>query len=360
MTTIGLRLDPLDVLFFRDGRPFNASSRASTGLPTPQVLAGALRTALLAKYRCPFDRLAKTNDFRAAVAAAFPDRNWIGDVRFRGPWFCRGELDVLVPMPATLLGPKKGQPGAIRRLRPRKESEVPGWKRSANRDLRPLWDESTLPGEAQDGFLNRDGLLAFLGGSDVDWEKHVVRRDDLFGFDYRTGIGIEPDRLTAEESMIYGVSFLAPKWKEVRVGLYAEVEVPDGAPRDALDDLNVIALGGEGRRVKVESLNKPFDWPEVKPAAGQKAFLLLTTPVLSSDGWKPSALTNLVAAAVPAPLAVSGWDLAKGGPKPTRFAVPAGSVYFLDDGGDLLAPLARADDAPLGWGCYLKGAWTDA
>ena len=36
---LGLRLEPLDTLFFRDGRPFDAAARASGGLPQPQPLA---------------------------------------------------------------------------------------------------------------------------------------------------------------------------------------------------------------------------------------------------------------------------------------------------------------------------------
>ncbi len=46
-TWVGLRLDPLDTLFFRDGRPFDAANRVVGGLPNPQTLAGALRTNLL-------------------------------------------------------------------------------------------------------------------------------------------------------------------------------------------------------------------------------------------------------------------------------------------------------------------------
>ena len=42
---VGLCLNPLDVLFFRDGRPFEAASRAYGGLPLPRTFAGALRTA---------------------------------------------------------------------------------------------------------------------------------------------------------------------------------------------------------------------------------------------------------------------------------------------------------------------------
>src|SRR5260370_1121735 len=57
MTWIGLRLDPLDTLFFRDGRPFDAASRASGGLPLPQTFAGAVRTYLLARAGFDFAAL---------------------------------------------------------------------------------------------------------------------------------------------------------------------------------------------------------------------------------------------------------------------------------------------------------------
>lgn len=38
----GAILEPLDVLFFRDGRPFAAAMRGSSGLPLPQTTAGAI------------------------------------------------------------------------------------------------------------------------------------------------------------------------------------------------------------------------------------------------------------------------------------------------------------------------------
>ena len=41
--SVRIRIEPIDVLF-RDARPFGTASRASSGLPTPQTLAGALRT----------------------------------------------------------------------------------------------------------------------------------------------------------------------------------------------------------------------------------------------------------------------------------------------------------------------------
>lgn len=67
-TIVGLILDPLDVLFFRDGRPFTASERLLSGLPLPQTLAGAIRTALLQQVGCNFSKMKKNATFADNVS----------------------------------------------------------------------------------------------------------------------------------------------------------------------------------------------------------------------------------------------------------------------------------------------------
>ena len=56
---LGLRIDPLDVLFFRDNRPFNVGMRGVGDLPLPQTLAGALRTHVWRQLGLNFDRLSE-------------------------------------------------------------------------------------------------------------------------------------------------------------------------------------------------------------------------------------------------------------------------------------------------------------
>src|SRR5712692_6921815 len=232
---IGLRLEALDVLFFRDGRPFTAASRGASGLPAPQTMAGALRTVLLERYGCNFERLRGPATFAAAVQqACSPEHHWIGKVVVRGPWIARwnkdkpDEVEVLTPMPAVLHTEKKHANARFHRLQPLKD-RLPGW-RPAESGLRPLWLRERVATESAEGYLTPKGLADFLRGQEVE-ASAVVTRDALFAFDHRTGIGIEPDRLSVEESQIYGVSFLALK---DGVGLYVEVVLPDGAPADAL------------------------------------------------------------------------------------------------------------------------------
>jgi CRISPR-associated protein Cmr3 len=362
-TTLGLCLEALDVLFFRDGRPFGAATRAASGLPMPQTLAGALRTALLERAGCDFAKLRGHPVFVDAVrAACTPAHHWIGEVVFRGPWLARwpdggGGLEVLVPAPATLHRQKKEKNSPLFRLAPLPAGQLPGWQPPEDTLLRPLWLRQRVTTEPAEGYLTPDGFRAFLHNQEVP-ATALVPRGKLFDFDHRTGIGIEPDRLAAEKSLIYGTSFLV---LHKNVVLYAELVLPDGVAAGVLDGLTVLPFGGEGRRVRV-SLVPRFDWCE--PPAGPRTLLMLTTPgqFATQAPWRPQGLP-LAAAAVPGAVAVSGWDLARGGPKPTRFAAAAGSVYFLDGTPDGLPPGSLADapeDRLQGWGCYLKGVWTDA
>lgn len=291
---------------------------------------------------------------------------WIGQVVLRGPWLAKrsvGEsLEVFVPVPAILQTEKSQKSMELHRLAPLPANQqLPGWDPPSDQQgLRPVWLKHLSPTEPVVGHLTAQGLVRFLGGEQLTSED-LVPPDDLFGLDYRTSIRISPDRLTAEESQIFGRGFLALKEK---VFLYAEIELPNSAPdASSFDDIGTLSLGGEGRHSTLERLPRPYSWPsQEKPKGTQKPLVLLTTPCPFQAGWRPRRFNgHLKAAAVPGSLAFSGWDLARGGPKPTRFAVPAGSVYFLESlPNDWAQTLAEnGEERQQGWGCCLTGVWTD-
>jgi CRISPR-associated protein Cmr3 len=371
MKTIGFCLQPLDVLFFRDGRPFTDSERSVSSLPLPQSLAGTIRTALLRIAGCNFGRLkqevegGKSFD-KAVEESCSREQHWIGQLAVRGPWLARrgnetDSFDVFVPVPASLHQEKHWQSRRLHRLTPLPTGQLPGWNPPQDQQgLRALWIKHPSPTEPAAGYLTLKGLGRFLGDEVVTSEDIFVP-DELFGLDYRTGIVISPDRLVAEESQIFGRGFLALK---KNVFLYAEVEAPSDAPVEALlDQVKSLTLGGEGRHATLNRLPSPFTWPDSNlPKENKKPLIVLTTPCPFQAGWKPRLIADhIVAAAVPGSLAFSGWDLARGGPKPTRFAVPAGSVYFLNQAPtDWPHSLAESDeDRQQGWGCCLTGVWTD-
>jgi CRISPR-associated protein Cmr3 len=349
---IGLILEPLDLLFLRDGRPFEAGLRVGSTTIFPQTLAGALRTALLNNNGCDFAALdgamCAGKTFRDALAEQSNALADVARVSTGGPWFWL-EGQPLVPMPALLLRDDKGR---ILRLAPLKGG-LPGWT-PEQPGMLPLWTRSPGRAERLSGYLMPSGLARFLSGGVPD-ENDIVDADILFGTEPRTGIAVGSQTMTATTGMIYSADYLSLK---PGVGLYAELSGPEAAFTDVFKDDTAIPLGGQGRYVRVRRLPEPVQWPQPQ-YGGAGSLLLLTTPAPFATGWRPPGL-DLVAAALPGHAALSGWDLARGGPKATRFAVAAGAVYCCRGAPPAGESLCGGEDALAGWGRFLQGVWDHA
>lgn len=391
---LGALLEPLDVLFFRDGRPFAAATRGSSGLPTPQTTAGAIWASLLRAMGCNFDKIRdvyiraaenhrlEESDYQAVWRQGLQEAGapeWFFSMTIRGPWLVRrrggdrkdpsadkpdpAHWELLFPMPATVFSFKKselaerpeiwlGQPLS-------RNQTLPGWK-PPRAGMRPIWVSTREDVETCKGFLTAAGMQKFLQSkpSQNFNKEDFVSESELFGHDNRTGIGINPVRLTSEEHQIYAASFLALKQE---VAFYVELHLPPEG-ESVWKSVSFLRWGGEGKQVAVKHFDKPLEFPRAVPQNGQKPLVVLTTPGIFEDGWSPRCLAGeLVAAAVPGEVAVSGWDLVRRGPKPTRFAASAGSVYFLERLPETLSdPLSdKPLDQQQGWGCFLQGVWND-
>ncbi len=393
MRTLGLLIEPLDVLFFRDARPFDAGDQARSELPLPQTLAGMVKTHLMRTAG-----LSPGDTHGNHPRSLPPERwQWWGNVCCRGPWLCTlgkgtaGEPSTLggplLAAPADLVRLGKSSDAPLGRLRPLAEAP-PGWQ-PPDRELQllPLWHSGAETVKPAGGFLDPDGLRAYLAGG-VPNAGQLHSTDRLFGREPRTGIGVDAGTGTAEVARIYSVSLLRLR---PGVGFYAEVDLPDTAPdADTVFPAAGVLLpwGGEGRRVRVSAID-PFEWAALCPAPneseGGHTLTLMATPGLFANRaqpWKPRPQGTLVAAAAPKPLPVSGWDLAgraakngdademtgaSGHPRATRWAVPAGAVYLWRRGTHSTAPppepgLLALSEKPMhadaGWGLALPGRWS--
>ncbi len=389
VSRVGLRIDPLDVLFFRDGRPFDAASRAYGGLPLPRTIAGALRTAFLASEGFDFTALRDrarngSNGPRPTtrdVLQGAPD--WILRARFRGPWLAlvdedsggKATVEPLLPVPATLARVEsEGDTGLGKWCRTTPRQGLPG---RTDPDLMPLWRRGDPEAKHPRGFLTPEGIRRFLEDRMPD-DQQWYEPHDLFDFDARTGIGIDADTLTTARSQIYGVRMLALRrhvpinespGRMVRVMLYEEVEFPVKPPADLDERLTrPIPLGGEGRQASLKVIDA-VDWPGVATAVERSLWLLATPGIFGGGNGhlradRPDALAppaRLRAAASDSPLAVSGWDIAMNGPRPTRFAVPGGAVYYVEGTFEPDHDSLCSDDELVqeGWGFALRGVWND-
>lgn len=355
-------LRPLDTLFFRDGRPFGEAFRGNSTLPLPQTLHGAVLSSLLNHFKADFNEMAKFPSSEIALKSIIPSAPWLADLEIQGPWLAKreAEVEIYYPAPSILMKNKKVQEEKTEKvavtLLPRNPSDIPGWK--SEYGLHPLWTKQTSSTPAV-GYLRKSAMEKVLGGLSIP-QSEIIEEEKLFGFQNRTGIGISPDTNTIEESIIYCARHLCLK-KDF--GFAFSLTIPDQTKNFPAEAMKVISWGGEGRRVALEPLAR-LEHPEIKLTKGQKPYLVLTTPGIfhHQTPWKPDYFkTSLLAASVPSSIAVSGWDLRQGGPKPTRFGVAAGSTYFLQDESEIPPSRSLCDptNARLGWGCFLKGAWND-
>jgi len=172
----------------------------------------------------------------------------------------------------------------------------------------------------------------------------------------RIHVKIDPSRGASEESKLFetvGLD-LSLKGQQDGIQLAARVESDKklGDLAEKIDQFHT--LGGERRLAHwtVEEAHKGWSCPDevVKSFSGKKRVrMVLATPAIFSDGWRPGWLNDwpkdkapgywpdslrlkLVSACTDRWKPISGWSLEKGshGPKEVRRLVPAGSVYFFE------------------------------
>jgi len=331
-----LLIEALDVLLFRDGRPFNAGEdhvALSQFPPPPSVIQGMIRTTYLVQHPDQFDdyislkKCGAWDDIGDPGAETLPDGKWI-----KGPFLARegnGDCELFYPIPADV---RRASSYAL--ARPADEKMVPeGFASSLPADLKPLM-VTDQPAEYVQGYLDGEALARYLMGQSPE---KVIAADELVKTDFRVGVGIQSDKRLAKDGMLYSAHFSRPA---EGVGLAVEVE---GIP---LKEDGLSRLGGEARG----ACYRTVDWKTPEPPEGLaekirqygRFSLYLLTPGLFSAsngeyGWRPDwtqaglpTNAKLSGTALPPPVDIGGWKLARGGPKPTRSGVAAGSVYFLN------------------------------
>jgi len=324
-----VEIQALSPLLFRDGRPFASSEGSETKalslpLPLPSTLAGLVRTqAGLAQGLNFADRAALQN---------------LHGLPVYGPLLTRGDAFFFpAPRDALVYRDKDGLP-KVMRLQPYRLEQGGCDLPPGLLPLRVAQDQK--PEKGYDWWSGQEMVNWLLG---KDW---VPKTRVHLPEEHRLHVAIDPATGRAKEGLLYGVTYrsLEAYRLRARVNLEGPLE-PIGY------------LGGERRPVRLylcEGLSEHwFDCPpSVKEAFAnfdpQRALirLVLATPALFEDGWKPGWLNKsgelhlprglakvklrLVAAAVGRREPVSGWSLRNQQAKAVRWMVPAGSVYFFE------------------------------
>ncbi|MFZ4083419.1 MAG: type III-B CRISPR module-associated protein Cmr3 [Pirellula sp.] len=378
----GLLFDPLDVLLFRDGRPFGEANRVVSQLPFPQTIAGAIRTALLRNTGFDFKAFSskrqsgpnEKEDGDAIVnkllaCGAKPE---IVHAEFRGPWLAKKSMnsdgdqkfyETLFPFPANLKE-SSNDPDRFLISRPVSTDSVPGWHHP--KSLRPLKFSGQPNAKADTKLLTLSGLLNYLQAFETKTDVldfatgQVVDPKELYLRDFRVGNRIDPERLATADRELYGVGFLALQ-RDARI--YVEINTTT----QVVDQIrnHAISIGGEGKYSHVE-VCEACDFPTYDASLKRTVWYLATPTFLDPSHHRPipkSDQGSVVSAASGFGIGVSGWDVTRGGPKKTKFAIPAGAIYFLDGPGSAVDFINNdgSEHALLqeGWGFAIQGNWSD-
>lgn len=362
-----LKLTPLDTLFFRDGRPFNAGETGQMEVgsvfpPSANTVVGCLRAA--------FAKELGWNGHGAwdsAIIGKLGNGPKLEPLMFQEPYLLKDE-ECLFPVPAHLLAAYENEKMAhLTFLRPsdealecdlsaiqpsiEAESKNPLQRvteffspNSETVSIRKVRLPETLPvvseGENVTGFkplgqayLTLMGMQQVLVGEKPALEDIIVAKD-LWSSEARIGIQRNNKTRTTEEGALYQVAQtrLTPG---VSLGMGVsgyEGDIPQSA-----------TLGGESRMAWLEPV-EGWSLPE-KPALVPDGDVLRYVVVLLTPtqltGWHTpgSKLADLpgiiVSACVGKPVLIGGWDSVKRAPKDLQAYLPAGSVFFME---------VRADD----------------
>lgn len=388
-------------LVLRGGKPVDANTGDdSFALPLPSTLAGTLRTTYADCKKIDFSEKRKEIESWSCTGAllAVIDEN--------------DKVTPLFPKPQDVYYIRSDEKLRIHALKPEQlKPDEEGC--DLPKDLLPLFIEGNTKEKPATGpaWWDLEAMVAWLGN---DKPVKTATGYDALPQETRVHIALNWGTLSTETDALYrtsGSDFQPrrqekiPKWTfdfdsaqkscskftestdkkrgwhSYRFGLIAgfDQEIPN----------TLLRLGGEGRLSVLE--RKKDVWPtlpakyleKVKEAKGIR--LLLVTPALFNEGWRPGWLNEnlegeyptipglklkLRAAAIDRWQPISGWDIEKRKPKAVRRLVPAGSVYWFE----IIEPIPQekwleklwltsiSDDEPdrnSGFGLVLPGLWID-
>ncbi len=318
-----IKIDPLDTLFFRDGKPFSMGEDTwadSIFPPPPSVIYGALRSAYFSNHIDELEKATKDDD---------PTKG----LKIKGIYYDIGN-DIYLPLPYDCVKEKddKNKQVKVIILSMRKDESLnscPTEYLLSDKDGRKV---ENVP----NGFIGKSAFEKYLAQS-VSEKFSIQKIGDYVLPEPKIGIGIDKKTGTSEEGKLYRVDMRRlSNEKNDKVSIIVDFEGFE------LPERGMMKLGGEGKAASYKPYtdNIKIDLPQFNK--DEKEFkLVLTTPAIFKNGWLPGWINKktlaggykglklkLLTAAVGKPINIGGFDMKKRMPKCMYRAVPQGSVYY--------------------------------
>lgn len=314
-----IEIKPLDTLFFRDGKPFSIEDDTmATGLfpPPPSVLYGVLRTAYATGQSVSYeDIVGATSHLK------------IRDLRysFRGAQYYPAPLDLVID--ADLELSKCRRPLAD--LLPRfsiAELKTPMY---SNHPFEQILLANTHVQGVDGLYMGLGEWIKYLAGEEPSFLlfNPRVEGDRHFFAERKVGIGRDRKRNVAAEGRLYRVEMQ----RAIDFGMIVNTNVKG---EEVLSVNN--RCGAEGKVVQLQ--DQEFQALKTMRNTQVKEFkIILTSPSFFSKGYLPDLAAlpafkeftiEILAACIGRKKAIGGFDMKLRRPKPLRFVVPEGSVYY--------------------------------
>jgi CRISPR-associated protein Cmr3 len=319
-----VKIDALDTLFFRDGKPFTMGEDTwANGVfpPSPSVIYGALRSAYFSNH---IDELGKANEVDDPTKG----------LKIKGLHFLIGN-DIYFSLPLDCVKEKedKDKPVKVSTLSMRKDKSLnncPTTYILSNKNDKKI--EHVADGLVRKSMFEKYLILQLP-------EKFSIQKiGDYLISESKIGIMRSAETHTSEEGKLYRTDMrrLSNKNNE-KLSIIVDFEGMD------LPDRGLLKFGGEGKAVSYEQF-KAVDFSIANFNLNENKFkLYLSTPAIFEKGWLPKwidekTLTGtykglklkLLTASIGKPVHIGGFDIKEIQPKPMRKSVPAGSVYYFE------------------------------
>ncbi len=337
-------IQPLDVLFLRGNKLFgDAGSHGESMIPPwPSVAAGALRSALLVHEGVDLAAFASGKTNHPLLGTPSQPSNWcisffqlarkVGQEQQQG-------FEALYPIPCDVVISGERKQESISRMSAMCLHE--SLASSAALPMVAVLAQGKERSKPLEGYwLTQTGWQHYLAGKTLGKE-HIVHNEALWKMDARVGIGLSADTRSAEDGKLFTVQAVA---------LHKDVGFIASASACGLPEKTMLRMGGDGRAASssaVEWISPQPDYAALSQAGSMR--MILTSPAIFTHGWLPHGCSEqpeadgsyrfalhgvsgrIVCAALPRAEVVSGFDLARWQPKAAQRALPAGSVYWLQD-----------------------------
>ncbi len=361
-------IEPHDPLIFRDGRPFgpNPGARAKTvSFPFPSTTAGGVRTRAGIEngvFNPANISKVKGIHVRGPLLVELTSDSRGGEVQ---EWMAPAPVDALLFERESKEKESKTHKIEIKQLTPvlMPEGAITDF------DQKNLWligleePDNRKPAKDVPRYWNWDVFQSWLlNPASLMQQTTEAKQLGHSGpqLEQRLHVSIDPETGTARDGMLFetaGLEFTHGKQIREAKRLALAVEVDEDEQSKKMEQ-GLAHLGGERRIVdwRKSDTTLPGCPKELEDAIVETGAcrMFLLTPAYFIEGYLPTQLEqtrdgvtpDLKAIAIQRPQVVSGWDLEKRKPKPTRRLAPAGTVLFLK--------LKGEKDAIRQW---VKGMW---